>query len=289
MDRDQDGLADALEVRLVEQFRPFWFVDQSETVRPISVTDWARLGVFNLSGDGHVAYADLPSLLAAVQTHPTGTLHLSEGPIRGRDGATIYVDALPMPADYAISGKRNLVWLHFWLLFGDDVKPYSPSRSHRGDWEHVCVMVERNAVGDRDRPPVMIHWHHHGHVDVAAEAHAWHEDAAGGRHPRAYIEAGGHGIYRVPGTFPGEHDDGAGSTDDPLDDPVVFMQDHGDQSGDVQLEATIVNRFMGRWGQTVTQVAASPEGPLVHNGVCDHDYTPHPTASSFALDSCAGL
>jgi hypothetical protein len=289
-DSDGDGLPDALEAALVAQYRPYWFFDESEALRPISLTELARLGGVIAFEETTVPYSDLRSLLAAARAFPAGTLHLPDGPIAGGVGAPVYVDAVPVPAHVEVGDRRNLAWLHFWLFFGDDVKAYAPERSHRGDWEHVCVMAERDAVGERDRPPVLIHWHHHGAADVAIEADAWHADASGAFHPRAYVEAGGHAIYRRPGTFPGQHDDGHGTTDDPLDDPVVFMTGHDGQGPIAATEAAILRRFQGRWGQTLpAPEVASPVGPLVHNGPCDHDYLPHPTGTSFAQMDCEGL
>jgi hypothetical protein len=90
-------------------------------------------------------------------------------------------------------------------------------------------------------------------------------------------------MYRLPGRFLGEHDDGGGSTDDPLDDPLVFLYDHQGQAGAAAVEAGIVRRFQGRWGQTITGSGLSPRGPLASNSVCDRDFVERPSAGSFAL------
>ena len=43
-DLDEDGLADLEEEALLRQFRPVWDFDESETLFPISLAEWAGLG-----------------------------------------------------------------------------------------------------------------------------------------------------------------------------------------------------------------------------------------------------
>jgi hypothetical protein len=290
LDQDHDGILDEIEDELAAQYRPYWFVDGSETIRAISVEDLARLGGANVDRGDTIRYADLPSLLEAVRARPRGILHLPAAVVPGRPGgAPVYVEIVPMAPLVAVAGRAPLVWLHYWLLFGDDVKPFAQGARHRGDWEHVCVLAERDAVGDRGRPPVMIHWHHHASADVAATAHAWHADARGAWHPRVYVEAGDHAMYRLPGIGLGEHDDGAGSADDPLDDPIVFLGPHRRQTGAAALEAAVVRIFDGRWGQTIEGSGLSPRGPLAYNTSCDRDYRARPGPGDFALGGCDGL
>ncbi len=287
-DLDQDGIADAEEGILAAQYRPYWMFDGAEALAPVSVAEWAELGGFLVSDGAVAAYDDLASLLSAVLLFPSGTLNLPAGPITGTFGtAPVYVEAVPMPAGFAVGGKTDLVWLTYYLLFADDVKEYFPPRSHRGDWEHLCVLAERSAAGDPARPPVMIHWHHHGSADIAAEAETWHADAAGAFHPRAYVERGGHAMYRARPPAP-PPDPGPSPGGDPLDDPIVFLREHDGQPADAEIEGRIVREFLGLWGQTANAQATSPRGPLVFNGVCDHDYVAAPTPASFALTGCEG-
>src|SRR5688572_29164598 len=61
LDQDHDGILDETEDELAAQYRPYWFVDGTETIRAISVEDLARLGGVNVERGDSIRYADLPS------------------------------------------------------------------------------------------------------------------------------------------------------------------------------------------------------------------------------------
>ncbi|MGH7557998.1 MAG: hypothetical protein ACREMD_09560 [Gemmatimonadota bacterium] len=236
-------------------------------------------------------YSSPSSLRSAVTTYPTASRMTPPGVLIGGDiedeNVPIYVDAQPMPDSYSIDGKNNLVWLHYFLFFGDDVKYDSFFWEHRGDWEHICVMVEEDSPNNLATPPVRIHWHHHGNADIAATAYADHSDAWGSKHPRVYIEAGAHGMYREPGDgLVGPHNDDGGSPDYPLNNPIVFMTDHWSNRNDPgYTEKEILQIFNGQWGSS----ESSPHGPMVFNNRCDHDYKPNPDSYDFYISGCGGI
>lgn len=247
----------------------------------------------------NIQYSDVYSLQDAVHVNPDGVLFLPSNIIvAGRQsGAPVYVDAQLFPASYQINGKNNLVWLHYYLLFGEDRKYDSFDNNHRGDWEHICVVVQRSSAGNKSALPVRMHWHHHANADIDASAYAYHSDSWGYKHPRVYIEAGGHGMYRNPGDgLVGPHLDNSGTDDNPLDNPFVFMRRHwSNRSGAPDAERDIIETFIGRWDQGgdggITGPAVSPRGPLVFNDRCDHDYVEFPGTGAFLTGSndCSGI
>ena len=296
-DLDEDGLADLEEEALLRQYRPVWSFDPSETLFPISLEEWAALGerVRAASGEGSAPYSDPASLLAAVQAFPDGVMVTAEEPRSGLppcgagpgcNDAPEFVDAIPV--SFTRNGRGNLVWLQYWLLYHYDLKlalPGSDQRpQHHGDWEHVCVLASLDDLGDPDAPPVELHFHAHGNLDVAGDASAWHADAAGSFHPRVYVEAGGHASFRDPGeTLLGPHFGGLIDPDG-LDHPLAFLQPHATNRNDPGDE--IVRAFSGTWGQTDGETGVSPVGPLVFDGPCDHDYDRSPGLSDW-LPACA--
>lgn len=308
-DTDADGLSDVDEELLLRQFRPFWYFDNQENGFPISVTEWSKLGRY--VGASWNAYSSISTLRNAVNTLPSGTMYTVEGfyqepglcydtevgpwPswITDCNDAPVYVDAVPVK-------NSNFVWLHYYLFFQVDVKdvsstwwnPFITDVNHWGDWEHVCVLVTRDMIGYYDvtkktQGPIGIHFHHHGDVTSTNMALAWHQDRRcqqygvshyqcyGTKHPRVYVQAWTHGMYRSPGSdYRGPYQGGWGTYDDQLDNPLVFMTPHG-LSG---LEGEVVRMFKGRWGHStsVNPWGNSPKGPMIFNGLADHDYKPSP-------------
>ena len=296
-DLDADGLADLEEEALLRQYRPVWDFDETETLFPISLEEWAALGerVMAASGSGSAPYSDPASLLAAVQAFPSGFMVTAGephtglppcGPGPGCNAAPVFVDAIPV--DFSLNGRGNLVWLHYWLLYHYDRKQALPGSEqqpqHHGDWEHVCVLVSLDDLGNRDAPPVGIHFHAHGGLEVADDAAAWHADAFGEFHPHVFVEAGGHASYREAGeTLLGPH---LGGQIDPdgLSHPLVFLQPHATNRSDPVDE--IAHEFHGRWGQTMGETGESPIGPLDVNQPCDHDYDRSPGLSDW-IPTCS--
>ena len=296
-DLDADGLADLEEAAILRQYLPVWSFDPSETLFPISLAEWAALGerVTAASGAGSAPYADPASLLAAVQMFPDGVMVTAAEPRSGLppcgagpgcNDAPVFVDAIPV--GFTRNGRGNLVWLHYWLLYHYDRKlalPGSDQRpQHHGDWEHVCVLASLDDLEDPDAPPVGLHFHAHGNLDVADDASAWHADGAGAFHPRVYVEAGGHASFRDPGeTILGPH---LGGVIDPdgLDHPLAFLQPHATNRSDPVDE--IVRAFRGRWGQTNGESGVSPVGPLEFDDPCDHDYERSPGLSDW-IPTCS--
>lgn len=290
-DADGDGLADLEEEALLRQYRPVWDFDAAETLFPISLADWAGLGErVTAPGGGSAAYADPASLLAAVEAFPQGTMETATDPFAGLppcgsgagcNDAPDFVDAVPV--GFSLAGRGNLVWLHYWKLYHYDLKLALPGSNqrpqHYGDWEHVCVLASRDDIFDLDAPPVGIHYHAHGNLEVADDASAWHADAFGSFHPRVYVEAGGHASYRDPGeTLLGPHFGGRIDPDG-LAHPLAFLQPHAsNRTGPVD---EIANAFHGRWGQTTGDTGESPIGPLDGNQPCDHDYNRTPGLSDW--------
>jgi hypothetical protein len=296
-DLDDDGLADLEEEAILRQYRPVWSFDPSETLFPIGLADWAALGerVVAASGSGSAEYSDPASLLTAVRAFPSGVMVTAEEPHPGLppcaggsgcNDAPVFVDAIPV--DFALGGRGNLVWLHYWLLYHYDLKralPGSDQRpQHYGDWEHVCVLASLDDLGDPDAPPVGLHYHAHGNLDVAEEASAWHADAAGSFHPRVYVEAGGHASFRDPGeTLLGPHFGGVIDPDG-LQHPLAFLQPHDTNRSDPVDE--IAAAFHGKWGQTDGETGVSPVGPLEFADPCDHDYDRSPSMSDW-IPACS--
>ncbi|HET9332036.1 MAG TPA: hypothetical protein VFQ21_00475 [Gemmatimonadota bacterium] len=296
-DLDDDGLADLEEDAILRQYRPVWSFDPSETLFPIGLADWASFGerVMAASGQESSEYSDPASLLTAVQAYPGGFMVTAEIPRPGLppcgggtgcNNAPVFVDAIPVA--FTLNGRRNLVWLHYWLLYHYDIKlalPGSGQRpQHYGDWEHVCVLASMDDLGNPAAPPVGLHYHAHGNLDVADEASAWHADAAGSFHPRVYIEAGGHASFRDPGeTLLGPHFGGVIDPDG-LEHPLAFLQPHATNRSNPIDE--IVVTFHGRWGQTNGETGLSPLGPLEFENPCDHDYDRSPGLSDW-IPACS--
>ena len=296
-DLDDDGLADLEEEMLLLQYRPVWSFDETETLFPISLEEWASFGerVTSPSGTESVPYDDPESLLEAVEAFPGGTMVTSAVPRPGAppcgsgpgcNVAPDFVDAIPV--SFRVSGRGNLVWLHYWRLYHYDLKLALPGSEvrpqHYGDWEHVCVLASLDDLGDPDAPPVGLHFHAHGNLDLADDASAWHADAASAFHPRVYVEAGGHASFRDPGeTVLGPHHGGVIDPDG-LDHALAFLTPNRTNRSDPLDE--IASVFRGRWGQTESDAGRSPLGPLVFDGACDHDYDPNPGLSDW-MPVCA--
>ncbi|HUP19019.1 MAG TPA: hypothetical protein VM778_03595 [Gemmatimonadota bacterium] len=300
LDSDGDGLGDDVEMALILQYRPVWEWDAAEEIWPISVEEWAGYGGRVMRGAESREYDDVASFASAAAALPDGTME-TVADIRagaapcaagaGCDHAPVYVDAVP--ARFSHRGRGNLVWLHYWLFFHFDRKVLPPATdlSHYGDWEHVCVLVSLDDLGDPDAPPVGVHFHHHGLLDVV-DAAEWHADPAcaggtsspgcrGTRHPAAYVEANGHGMFPGPGeTLLGPHFGERSNAADMLDNPVVFLTPHSTNSTSPVDDA--IRAFRGRWGQTP---GASPFGPLVPTQPCDHDWDATPTLGDW-LPGC---
>lgn len=296
-DLDGDGLADLEEDAILRQYRPVWDFDVTEDLFPISLEEWASLGerVMAASGPGSAPYSDPATLLTAIQAFPEGFMVTREEPYSGFppcgagalcNNAPVFVDAVP--ASFALNGRGNLVWLHYWLLYHYDLKQPLPGSGdrpqHFGDWEHVCVLASLSDLGNPAAPPVSLHFHAHGGLDVAADASAWHSDAAGSFHPHVYVEAGGHASYRDAGvTLLGPHEGGRIDPDG-LSHPLVFLQPHASNRSDPVDE--IAGGFHGRWGQTLGETGESPIGPLDFNDRCDHDYTRSPSVADW-IPACS--
>lgn len=294
-DLDADGLADLDEEALLRQYRPVWDFDETETLFPISLEEWAALGERIEDGTESAPYADVESLLAAVQAFPDGVMVTAEEPYAGFppcgagalcNDAPVFVDAIPV--GFSLRGRDDLVWLQYWIFYHYDLKqalPGSQVRSqHHGDWEHVCVLVSLDDLGARDAAPVSLHFHAHGGLEVHDEASAWHADDAGSFHPHVYVEASGHASYRdAGGTLLGPHEGGRIDPDG-LSHPLVFLRPHATNRGDPSDE--ILGGFRGRWGQTEGDTGVSPLGPLAFNQPCDHDWKASPGLSDW-LPACS--
>ena len=296
-DLDADGLADLEEEALLEQFQPVWDFDQLEMLFPVSLEEWAALGerIMDAAGPDFAPYSDLESLLAAVQAFPDGIMITAEEPYAGFppcgagalcNDAPLFVDAIPV--GFSLNGRENLVWLQYWLFYHYDLKqalPGSEVRSqHHGDWEHVCVLVSLDDLGDRNAAPVSLHYHAHGALAVHDTASTWHADDVGAFHPHVYVEAGGHASYRDAGeTLLGPHEGGRIDPDG-LSHPLVFLRPHATNRSDSADE--ILVGFRGRWGQTDGDSGESPIGPLEFNQPCDHDWRESPVSSDW-IPSCS--
>ncbi|MDX1660298.1 MAG: hypothetical protein R3326_00795 [Gemmatimonadota bacterium] len=296
-DADADGLSDDLEIALLRQFRPFWDLDPDERLFPIPVNAWARAGgaVVAVDGADPRPYADLATLRAAVEAHPDGVMRPLGPPLEGAPpcppgidcpaGAPVYAEATPLV------DAPDTVWLQFWLFYGFDEKNLEFGvLSHRGDWEHVCVLVALAAVGDPDAEPLGVHYHHPGELDVTADPEwvACREGASacvGRRHPRVYVDRGGHGSYPGSGaTFLGPHRGGFEPGGGFLETPLVPVRPHPRNA--LGLETGILRAFRGRWGhEDAFTTGPGPVGPLVFGNPCDHDFLPRPSSSDW-LPAC---
>ena len=300
VDSDGDGLSDDVEMALVRQYRPVWEWDAAEEIWPISVEEWAGFGGRVTRGAEVREYDDVAGFAVAVAALPDGAME-TVADVRagaapcaagaGCDRAPIYVDAVP--ARFSQAGRENLVWLHYWLFFHFDRKfAQTLDLSHYGDWEHVCVLVSRDDLGRSDAPPVGLHFHSHGVLVVADAAAVWHADPAcaagtvspgchGTRHPAAYVEANGHGMFAGPGeTLLGPHFGQRSNPAEQLDNPIAFLTPHSTNATSAIDDA--IRAFRGRWGQTA---GASPFGPLVPTQPCDHDWDATPALADW-LPGC---
>lgn len=292
-DLDADGLADDVEVALLARYRPFWDFDLDEFLFPISVEAWARAGGRLVAGDGvtSVEYADLPSLLAAVRRHRQGVLHPVDPPLTGAPpcppgfacpgGAPVYAEATPLV------GRPDLAWLQYWLLFGYDEKRLDVGVfNHRGDWEHVCVLVAVDSLASPAAVPLGVHFHHHGSLVVrtspewvACRAGAYACD--GERHPRVFLDRGGHGSYSESGVDPlGPHRGGRPGNGGLLETPLVPIRPN--RANADRLDDDVVRGFAGQWGHLdAATTSPGPGGPLVLSGPCDHDLLDRPTLADW--------
>lgn len=289
-----DGLSDAAEETLLRQYRPYWNFDSQEFIFPISITNWGAVGGVVLFAYAQ-SYNNVYSLYQAASAQPFGSMRPPSNVtiIGWRENAPVYVDAVPMPSGYRLTNQTDpnsdLVWLHYWLFFGEDFKYSSFFLNHRGDWEHVCVLVEETSRGIKTRKPVRLHWHHHQGADIYLAAYDYEPDAWGNYHPFVWIEAGAHGLYRNPGggnPVVGPHDDDGGSPDNPLDNPMLFMTPHWSNRSN-PIEMNLLQTFNGIWGYTNDPAAQAPRNPLEYESECTHDYTPSP--SQFATSGCWSL
>lgn len=289
-DADADGLPDVVERALLIQFRPFWSFDPDEVLFPISVEAWARAGGVVRAADGRtVAYHDPETLREAVGRHPDGEMRPADPPLAGTppcpvacpEDAPVYGEATPL------LDRPDLAWIQYWIFYGYDEKHTEFGIfNHRGDWEHVCVLVAIDALDDEVAAPIAVHFHRHGDLAVV-DAAEWvaclpgSSACFGSRHARVYVDRGGHGSHAVPGVSPlGPHRGGRPGTGGLLDSPVVPILPHPDNAD--RLDDEILRGFRGRWGHLdAATTGRGPVGPLVFDGPCDHDFLARPTLADW--------
>ena len=272
VDRDGDGLDDAVEDALLERHAPIVLLAPTEEALPASA-EWllARADIETAPGEPpRVLEASVLGAVGALVARaipgidaPGARLRLARATRAGtadRAVWTVYGHA------YRADGGGILLQYWFFYAFNDAFWAFD----HEGDWEHVTVRL------DGAGRPVGA-WYARHEDSAPGEWFAWETLAREGGHPVVLAARGTHASYAIPGEAPAWERlcatrdptaaEGAGCR--------VWRTDEGGGVVNVGERAAPRVPFLtwpGRWGTTgrfgSERHAGSPPGPAFQHGWC---------------------
>ncbi len=197
-DDDGDGVDDAEEQSLIEDYAPYLYFHPDETYFPVSIQfalDNSVLERYNDSGPPILVDSNpTPASLAAYntpadpETSPGDVYYLNNtlGSIRDDSSILGEYEAGDYPETvYAhVTTDGGLTVVQYWFFYA-----FNPGRwnSHEGDWEMVQIELSGGSPS-----AVAYSQHQHGQRMSWADAHKE------GSHPKVYVSKGSHSNYLRP-------------------------------------------------------------------------------------------
>lgn len=268
-DSDGDGIDDADEQSLIEDFAPHLYFHPDEAYFPVDIdfaVDNSELERYNDSGPPILVEANpTRASLAAFdipgdpESSPGNVYYLNNtlGSIRDDSGilaayqAGAYGDTV-----YAhVTSDGGLTVVQYWFFYA-----FNPGRwnSHEGDWEMIQVELSGGS-------PAGIAYSQHQH----GQRMAWADAHKEGDHPKVYVSKGSHSNYPRPYQgqlgIAGDEVSDRGVVWTPMDYTLINVGElDSPQSGAVWLS------FAGLWGefypQAYARAEAGPPGPAYRSG-----------------------
>lgn len=294
-DADEDGIDDALEDELLDQYAPEIKFDSDEFVRPADVYWYLRNCDLLVSGD-----EDSRKILDRKQVpyHPEWFLRQIS-----QDGrSTNYLDVPSLVLTYcniynerrngpenwdrALAARNVGVYGHvvpagdailvqYWMFYGwngVDSPPFTfNAGDHEGDWELFEVYLDRNDPKNVSNMKKAA-WYAHGESPYlfAWENGSWYQHPSATligtlpsmpqAHPPIYVESGTHGSWPAFGSYTGVGKNrGNGHS---------YVPTNVTSIGEVyrpRLGTEVVLQFNGRWGafKCCLFLVRTPEGPAL--------------------------
>jgi len=260
-DVDNDGLDDATENSLAEQFAPILQFEENEDVFPVSIDYLLGRANLNQSRDDAPLFITAnpsPSELATY-TDPESKHYLDnrQGTIddctivtgsrnyTDLNGYTVYTHVFS-------SGEDTIV--QYWLFYAFNKGPLN---THEGDWEMVQVVV-----GSDGKPQEAMYSQH-----LSGQRAAWDQVKTSGDHPIVYVARGSHANYfRFYQGLTGLASDQVGKNGKELKPDEYVLVSLGEQYKDNHPADHDWLDFAGRWGDFGTAEAElrgkrGPYGP----------------------------
>ena len=192
VDRDGDGLDDALEDALLARYAPLVLLHPSEPALPAS-TDWllARSELEPAPGPRpRILAASILGLLSwpkpvedpAARLHPRGADHA---------GSAQPADWVVYGHAYPASGGGVMLQYWFFYAFNDAYGVFD----HEGDWEHVTVKLDASLAPEGA-------WYARHHDSHPGVWFAWPALAREGEHPVVLSGRGTHASYATTAEVP---------------------------------------------------------------------------------------
>lgn len=294
-DADEDGLDDALEDELLDQYAPEIKFDSDEFVRPADVYWYLRNCDLLVSGDEdsrkiidrkqvpyHLVwflrqisqdgrstnYLDVRSLvLTYCNIHnPRRYGDPDWGRVLAAQNTGVYGHVVPV--------SDALILLQYWMFYGwNSVDAPINAGDHEGDWELFEVYLDRNDPKNVNNMKKAA-WYAHGESPYlfAWENGSWYQHPSATligtppsmpqAHPPIYVESGTHGSWPAFGSYTGVGKNrGNGHSYVPANVPNI---------GEIyrpRLGSEVILQFNGRWGafKCCLFLVTTPEGPILQS------------------------
>jgi len=291
-DADEDGLDDALEDELLDQYAPEIKFDSDEFVRPADVYWYLRNCDLLVDGDEDsrkildrkqvpyypewflrqvsqsgesTNFLDKPKLVFTYcNIHNPRRYGPEWGRVLAAQNVGVYGHVVPV---------GDAILLQYWMFYGwNSVDAPLNAGDHEGDWELFEVYLDRTDpknVGNMKKAV----WHGHGKAFLFLwEAGRWDRNSEATptgsyppmpqAHPPIYVESGTHGSWPTVGSF-----SGVGKN---RGDGHSYVPANVTNIGEAyrpRLGTEVVLQFNGRWGafKCCLSFVTTPPGPVLQS------------------------
>jgi len=188
-DGDHDGLDDALEMQLAEQYAPIFYFEKEEQVFPVAVEYHLANANLNRSDEGtpHLLVVNPSPEQLGAYTSIGQNYYLDNtvGTIEDRriiedyreyaeqHGYTVYSHVFPSGAETVIQ---------YWCFYAFNEGPLN---THEGDWEMVQIVLDANGTARE----AMYSQH------LSGQRAPWSDVKKSGDHPHVFVARGSHANY----------------------------------------------------------------------------------------------